>query len=134
MTPPARLSRGGRSSGGAGWKPREQMPNLLPPPAAFAGSPQGEQLLGTKGANYVAKLSPGCNWPAAADANEGLVQDTQMSPLQSPPPGNAFSALQLHLTRKTQGCGGEPERQDWILKQFCRIIFYPCCLFVCFLT
>lgn len=89
------------------------MPSLLPPPAAFAGSPRGEQLLGTRGANYIAKLSPGCNWPAAADANEGLVQDTQMSLLQRPP-GNAFSALQLHLNRKTRGSGDEPESEDWI--------------------
>ena len=75
----------GRSTGGSGWKPEEQMPGLLPPPAACAGSPRGEQLLGTKGANYVAKLSPWCNWAAAADANEGLVQAAQMSLLQTPP-------------------------------------------------
>lgn len=68
------------------------MLSLPPPTAPFAGSSGGEQLLGMKGVNYVAKLSPWCNWLAAADVNEGLLQDTQMSLLQSPP-GITFSVL-----------------------------------------
>jgi len=101
---PVQPGRRGRRSGGSGWEPAEQIPSLLPPPAAVTGSPRGQQLLGMKGANHVAKLSPRCNWPAAAAANEGLVQGTQMS-LPQRPLGNALSALRLHLNRETQGTG-----------------------------
>lgn len=43
------------------------------------------------------------------------------------PQGNALSALQLHLSRKTRGSGAEPESEGWILKQFCTfcsVVFY----------